>query len=278
MKSKLGESCSVCGHKLREFLKVEGFKISKCSDCGLGKTYNTLPQGSAYHRDEVYQKFSRQFINIFQRRVNIVTSFHPNPGKVLEIGSSTGLMLSLFRGKGWQVQGLEISSPAAQSAQKWGIDTLTTPIEKVNLPACSFDVVIINHTLEHLENPPQVLAKIYSLLKDGGLLLVDVPNFGSLGAKIFKSHWFALLPQEHLWHFTFEALSKLLSKNGFHLIQRSSPSGIWDYGSPFREVWQSLNGLKKRFLGNVLLAGPNLLVSLLNQGATLTILARKVKK
>lgn len=271
-------TCCICQGQIKSLFKVKGYEIYKCSNCGLGITEGLKIQKTDYHRDQVYLQEGAQFRNIFQRRVNFIEFLHLKTGKVLEIGSSTGLMLSLFKEKGWDVLGVEISKDAAQSAIEKGIPTLMCPVEEIKLPQQSLDVIIMNHTLEHLENPPVVIKKISSLLKVGGILLVDVPNFGGLSARIFRSRWFALLPSEHLWHFTYDSLFHLLNNNGLEIVKRSSPSGIWDYGNPLKEIWMSFVGLKKRFFMNVLTLIPNFVVTSLNQGSTLTILAQKVKK
>lgn len=270
------QTCFICNEKTN-FLGSSGhYKISVCPQCGLGITNNPNLQISKYHRDNEYEQESDQFKNIFQRRVNIINSLGIKPGKALEIGSSTGLLLSLLKENGWDVNGVEISPQAAEFAEKRGVKTIHTPVEKLTLPAGTFDLVILNHTLEHLQNPKEVLEKLHDLLIDDGVLLIDVPNFGSLSARIFKTSWFALLPEEHYWHFTFNSLSRLLHSSGFKVLKRTSPSGIWDYGNPLAEVVQSFIGFKKRFFMNIFTSLPNLIVTLINQGATLTVVAKKV--
>lgn len=270
------ESCVVCGTQTKFWGQVGEYQIFVCSTCGLGVTKNPNIQTDSYHRDEVYQQESSQFKNIFQRRVNLIESLNLKTGKVLEVGSSTGLFLSLLKAKGWDVTGVEISTEAAKYAQERGVPTIQDPIEKLNLPQASFDLVIINHTLEHLQNPKNVLGKLNSLLKVGGVLLIDVPNFGSVSSKLWKTSWHALLPEEHIWHFTYTSLSKLLQPSGFKILLRTSPSGIWDYGNPLLEMFQSLIGMKKRFFVNMFTLIPNLIVTKLKSGSGLTILAQKI--
>ena len=196
-------------------------------------------------------------------------------GKVLEIGSSTGVMLSLFQKLGWEVLGIEVSLASARKSQEKGIVTIIDYFEKVRLPNQSFDLVILNHTLEHLISPIEVLQKVNKLLKKDGLLLIDVPNFGSLSAKIWGGNWPYLLPQEHLWHFTDKALKKMLPKLRFKILRLSYPSGIWDYGNPWLELWQSFFTLKMRFFTNFLTLIPALVVTLLGKGTSLTVIASK---
>ena len=135
--------------------------------------------------------------------------------------------------------------------------------------------MIINHTLEHLESPKDVIKKVNSLLKKDGLILIDVPNFGSLSAQMQKNKWLYLLPEEHRWHFTEEGIERLLSDNGFKVIEKFMPSGVFDYGSPMLELWQALKGGKKRFFKDLFMAVPALILTMTGKGTSLTVLARK---
>lgn len=268
--------CLICKGKMKIFAQFEYSTIFQCQICGLGITSNLDFQIDNYHRDEFYIQDRKQFENIYQRRVNLIKSYHKKPGKVLEIGSSAGLMLFQLKNMGWEVLGVEPSKKAAHFSKKLAIPTLLNTFEGAKLPQNTFDVVIINHTLEHLSSPEKVLEKVHKILKSGGLCLIDVPNFGSLSAKIYGSKWPYLLPEEHLWHFTYQALEKLLKKTGFEIIYSEMPSGIWDYGNPLLELWQAFTGLKKRFFNDFLTALPTFFLFKFNLGTSLTILARKV--
>jgi len=267
--------CFICGGETKIFCKKGKFVIYKCISCGSGFTEGTDTKKRIYHRDDVYIGEREQFTNIFKRRTSLLGRYFKSPGKVLEVGSSTGALLSILKKEGWDVRGVEISPKAARYALEHGIPTTYSTFEKASFTKESFDAVIINHTLEHLESPKVVIEKISSLLKKGGLVLIDVPNFGSLSAGIRKDKWQYLLPTEHKWHFTFPALEKLLSDNGFKVIEKFMPSGIFDYESPWLEMWQALKGGKKRFFKDVFTALPSLLMTAAKRGTSLTVLARK---
>lgn len=271
------DMCPICGSWVSFWGKTQGHQILVCSSCGLGMTEDGQKQELGYHRDAVYQKESAQFANIFQRRIKLVNKFYPQPGKVLEIGSSTGLLLSLLKKQGWEVLGVELSKEAASEAEKRGVPTLKVPFEEAKLPLSSFDVVIINHTLEHLQDLDLTIKKVSALLKNKGILLIDVPNFGSFSAGWLKGNWPYLLPKEHFWHFTARSLTLLLEKYGLNVLAHYCPSGIFDYGNPGLEVWQSLKGFKKRFFRNILTFIPSLLVTVINRGTSLTVVAQKIK-
>lgn len=268
--------CISCGDKFKPFGKLGDAVIFKCPNCGLGLTGNSgdFEQYHAYHRDPVYIKEEKQFSNIFLKRVGIILKFKSN-GKALEVGSSTGLLLSLLRDKGWDVLGIEPSGTASGSARNRGIPTLTTTFELVQLPKQSFDLIIFNHVLEHLRDPIAALKKTKRLLKKDGLILIDVPNFGGLVARLKGVFWEYLAPKEHLWHFTKDSLLIILEREGFQIIYNQTHSGILDYGNPGKELWKSFIGGKKRFIRNLLTAVPSFLVTILNLGSGLTIVAKK---
>lgn len=273
IKKESGKSCLVCGWETRKFVQTKEHIIYKCSHCGFGYTDQLEAQAGEYHRDETYIQEEKLFENIFNRRIREVTRYIKT-GKVLEIGCSTGLMLSILQKKGFQVTGVEISKKAAEVARKRGIEVLVFPFEKIKFDK-KFDLVIINHTLEHLEDPLKVLEKAKAILTPKGYLMIDLPNFDSPLAKLLKKKWPHLLPDEHLWHFTTKSFQILFKKLDFKILTIRRVSGIWDFGNPYKEVLYSLKGFKKRFVKNVLTAVPSLVMTKLNKGSDLLVIARK---
>lgn len=269
-----GKACIVCGVKLIDFGRMHGFLLQRCENCGLGVTENFQEQKGNYHRDKVYISGSSQFRNIFRRRVGLILQYLKK-GKVLEIGSSTGVLLELLKNKGFDVLGIEPSINTADYANSKGIKTLKTTFEEAKLPNSSFDLVVVNHVLEHLYDPVSVLRKINSILKGEGCVFIDVPNFGGIKARVRGVNWEYLLPEEHKWHFTSSALKELLRRSGFEVVYMETRSGVWDYQNPILEMLQSLVGLKKRFFSNMFFLVPDFVISILGFGSGLTIIARK---
>lgn len=265
--------CISCGEKLDK-----GEKIYRCPKCGLGQTISRNDtKYHVYHRDETYKSEEEQFKNIFAKRAATISNLklQGDPLKILEVGSSTGLLLALLKKKGWGVLGIEPSKKAAEVAKERAIKTLNTSFEQAKIKKESFDLVVLNHVLEHMENPIGVLAKVSQLIKKDGIVFIDVPNFGSLSAKIFGNSWKYILPEEHRWHFTYTSLKNLLERTGFRVIFRETRSGIWDYQNPAKEIWDSARGLKKRFIPNILTAVPTYFLGKLKLGTSLTVIARK---
>lgn len=227
-----------------------------------------------YHRDKVYLENESLFKNIFTKRFELANKFIARPGKVLDVGASTGIMLDIFREHGWQTWGVE-SSVSAQSVKLKGHRVLNTFFEKATLPENYFDLVILNHTLEHMNDPAKVLEKARNVLKVGGVVYVDVPNAGGLGSIILRKKWPYLLPLEHKHQFTRQGLEKVFKQTGFKLIHFESRSGIFEYSNPILELWQSLTGLKKRFFTDLFSFPYALCATLLNMGDSMSLLGKK---
>ena len=269
----MNDLCPVCNLKTKVFAKFKNQVINKCTNCGFGFTKNLSAHLGQYHRDDVYILEEKLFENIFLKRIKKILKFKKK-GSVLEVGCSSGLMLKLFKDCGFLVLGVEISRKAAEAAMKKDIEVLTKPFEEIGFKS-KFDVIIFNHTLEHLADPFLAIKKASSLLNKEGLLYIDLPNFASLSATLKKDKWPFLLVEEHLWHFSLKSLKILFKNNGLDLVFVERASGIWDFDKPYFELLSSLVSLKKRFIGNFLTAIPTLLLSKLSLGSDLMVLARK---
>lgn len=251
-------------------------QVVKCTSCDLVRTEGKPGADYRhYHRDEDYQKFEKMFRNIFLKRVRIIELCVKGPGKVLDVGASTGTFLKLFKEKNWEVWGVE-PSESGEIARKKDLKILRQTFEKAALPKNYFDVVILNHTLEHLENSVSVLRKVKTILKNGGIVLVDVPNFGGLSSKLFGRYWRYLTPEEHLFHFTKESLAKVMKKAGFKVIHYESRSGLFEYGDPLAELWDALVTLKKRFFTDLVTLPFAFLSTSLNMGNSMSMIGKKV--
>ncbi len=270
------EVCPVCRLDIKLFAKFREYIIYKCQNCGLGFTSNLSPHFGSYHGDDSYVEEEELFRNIFLKRVKKILQFKKK-GSALEIGCSTGLMLSLLKDKGFNVEGVEISKKAARMAQKRGIDVIIKPFEEIFFKK-KYDLIIFNHTLEHLKNPFQALEKSQKILIKNGLLYIDLPNFDSLSASFLKKKWPYLLPDEHLWHFTEKSLKLLFNKLNLKIVYVEKSSGILNLDNPYLELWQSFFNLKKRFITNLATLPTAILFSKMDLGDDLLIIAKKDEK
>lgn len=141
------------------------------------------------------------------------------PGRVLDVGCSTGLFLHEMVLAGWRAQGVELSEGAADYARRrFGLDVFTGMLEDAPLAEGSFDVVTFWDVLEHVYSPSATLALAARLLKPGGLLVVHVPNWDSPERGLFGRYWAGWDPPRHLYVFDRASLSGLMEAAGFQLL------------------------------------------------------------
>lgn len=119
------------------------------------------------------QKFNNQ-ISILKKHLSLSNA------KVLDIGCGGGLFLSLLKREGADVVGIELSDSRAQYAKtKHELKIHKYPIESDFWQkgyASHFDAVTLWDVIEHVNYPFQTLQCATSVLKAGGLLMIDTPS------------------------------------------------------------------------------------------------------
>jgi SAM-dependent methyltransferase len=140
---------------------------------------------------------------------------------LLEIGCATGdLLLPLRDDFGLEVSGLEISEYASSLArEKHGLNVFTGVMGEVDFKGRTFDAVVMRHVLEHLHDPQKDLDLINDLLKPGGYLLIEVPNYDSIERRLFGKFWSGYHAPRHLFLPDTKSLKKLLEESKFNIIK-----------------------------------------------------------
>ena len=230
--SETRERCPYCGGDRIEkaFDAVEpGFSVRRCPDCGLGKTHPPLPPEriGEYYPETYYGKENVRFGPLFEaltrlfRRRRAAVLFNRVPrGAVLDVGCGRGFLLAYLKELGYEAHGMEFSDTAAWHARNvLGLEVETGDFMRSPHQRESYNAVVFWHVLEHFPDPFEALARARELLKTGGLLVVAVPNFGSLQARLFDRRWFHLDIPRHYTHFTRRALEALLERQGLRVVQ-----------------------------------------------------------
>ncbi len=155
-------------------------------------------------------------------------------GRYLDVGCGSGLALGVARAFGWQVAGIEIDGPAAEKARRFSDEVYVGDILAAPFPSGGFDVVGASHVLEHVTDPLGVLRRMLDWLAPGGLLIVEVPNAGGLGATLFGRSWRPLDLPRHLSHFTRESLTRVVEHAGGRILWCWSRAKPRDYARNLR--------------------------------------------
>ena len=105
---------------------------------------------------------------------------HP-PGKVLDVGCSSGLLSERIRALGHYVVGVDVADHPDVRAR---VDDFVVWDLDQGLPDLGgeFDVVVAADVIEHVRHPDELLARCAQVLAPSGRIIVSTPNFG---------HWYA---------------------------------------------------------------------------------------
>ncbi|QOI96779.1 MAG: class I SAM-dependent methyltransferase [Flammeovirgaceae bacterium] len=153
---------------------------------------------------------------MLQRKYSIIKKLCTT-GRILDVGCGTGEFLNTMQNRGWDVTGVEPSSAAKARAEKLLQKQLFTTVDE--LSENGYDVITMWHVLEHIGGLNEVITKLRSLLKPGGLLCVAVPNYHAYDAQKYGSGWAGYDVPRHLWHFTINSMTGFLENNRFNLLQ-----------------------------------------------------------
>ena len=167
----------------------------------------------------------------------LVPSARPS-GRLLDVGCGNGRFLVHMRALGWEVAGVEPDRQSAAIAAEQGLNVART-VPEARRPPDGFDVVTMNHVVEHLGDPVAELRQIRDLCRPGAQLGIATPNWGALSRRVLGRHWYALEPPRHVVLFTSRTLKAAVEAAGFRVVSsatRSSREGAvaWRLGSTYR--------------------------------------------
>ncbi len=143
---------------------------------------------------------------------------------VLELGCSSGSFVALMRHAGYEASGVEMSSwVVAFGKETFDVPIRVGPVESLDFPPSSFDVIALMDVLEHLPNPEATMRYCLQLLKPDGLLLIQAPQFkeGMNYNALVESHGqflAQLKSEEHLYLFSERSVKELFRRLGAEYI------------------------------------------------------------
>jgi 2-polyprenyl-3-methyl-5-hydroxy-6-metoxy-1,4-benzoquinol methylase len=165
-----------------------------------------LLKGTPVIRDR--KKLARLFVDEFKS------------GDLLEVGCGAGHRLAQFAQMGWRVLGQEIDAEAAAgAARQSGVAVHVGPLAELRERGLSFDVIVINHVIEHVVQPVDFLGTCLQMLRPRGEIICVTPNARSWGHGAFGSNWMSLDPPRHVSLFTAAALRTAARNAGFDSAQ-----------------------------------------------------------
>ena len=135
---------------------------------------------------------------------------------LLDFGCGTDGFLNHARNQGWNTLGMDVSPETIERVRRSGHRALlVSPAAWDEVENESLDLVRMNHVLEHLYNPSDVLAAIRLKMKTGAKLHLALPNPSSFTARLFRSRWFPLDCPRHVILYSPAVVKRRLAQAGF---------------------------------------------------------------
>lgn len=132
-------------------------------------------------------------------------------GSLLDIGCGTGELVLNAQCKGYVAIGIDKNKQTVSTLGCFHADIF-------NFGCREFDIITLNHILEHFADPDSLLQEAFKRLKPVGYLVVAVPNIDSWLACLLGQRWYGWsedVEGRHESMFTPGSLAYLLTKNGF---------------------------------------------------------------
>lgn len=222
------DSCPVCGMSSRIVREGRDYSERLCVRCGMAWV-SPLPSRSdarrLYERDPTvhYSRGRESTLAALEARLRQMV---PPPRRLLEVGCGAGTFLKIANSAGWDCQGIDLNPASVHEARKRGLDVRIGTISEVNSKRL-YECVSFLHSLEYSPTFAQDVRKAWELLRPGGVLVIETPNYAfhrrsrritALGG-LQKGLVLAPTTERRLVGFTDVSLAVLAKQIGFSRVE-----------------------------------------------------------
>ena len=241
LKGLVRSRCPLCGGgRARLETRIAGYQMDKCSDCCF---VFMNPRCTVEHLEAIYTvRDENELIDLYARIATpkVIAEYHeklakierivPGKGRLLDFACAAGYFFEQAGKRGWDAHGCDVGVWAGRAAAVRGLKNMHVgELDSLGFPDESFDVVYAAQVFEHLLNPMQDLTALLRVLKPGGLLYIDVPNYRTLPIMLGRDDFMLNEPPQHINYFTPATLRKLLQDAGLKSIKIGSGGGLkWE--------------------------------------------------
>ena len=240
-------------------------KIVRCLTCGL---VYAIPKGPVGDIVKDYVEMADPEYAAEEkgrrRQAQIILRFigqSKGGGKLLDIGCGPGFFLAEAKAQGWRGQGVDLSGWAKKTAmERFGVEVFQGALAEARFPSKSFDAVVMNDVIEHLEDPKSALQEIRRILKNDGILYISTPDIDSVLSRALGGGWWGI-NKYHLYYFSRETLEKMFSEVGLKSVRYGSYPRVfsWNYWTKRLQTYPSYVRMAPEFVSRTFGLGDRLL-------------------
>ena len=206
-----------------------------CQKCGLiqcnprlteeeyGRFYSTDEYRELYGGKTFLKEQEKKFVennHIFDDLTSVMKKRDLNT--ILEVGCGGGWNLIPFKKSGYSVTGLDYSEESIQQGKTYGLNIRQGSIKSLSEVNDKYDVIILNHVIEHSTNFFNDMNLITQKLNKNGIIYIGVPNIDNCHLAQFHN--------AHTLYFTPRTFLHYMSLCGLKEIDFGSAQKIHMYG------------------------------------------------
>jgi len=205
--------CKVCYANAYKFAKIENVDILKCPQCNfisymyMPKSYNELY--NKRDRGKYYKNYKKEdFFNL------ILSPYVKKGMKYLDVGCAAGLSVKIVNKLGGLGFGIDLDPDLIN----WGKKEFKTNnlfignIETIKLKEEYFDLIFLNHTIEHIFDLDKTIKNLKKILHKKGKIIIICPNYNRPFHK-------EKISGDHINYFTNQTLIKLFNNHRFKVVK-----------------------------------------------------------
>jgi len=233
------EKDCLCGHS--DFQGISqydryGFpqKTVMCKKCGLIMSNPRLTEKSyqLFYSTDIYRTIyeEQDYLEMAEDRLKNNYGFHLYEDiapvlkenkkiDILEFGCGGGWNLMHFAKKGHRVTGYDYSPGLTKVGRNFGLDLRQGTIKDIE---GEYDLIILNHVMEHFTDLINSMKTISKHLKPDGLMYIGVPNI--------DNYDLGQLQNAHVYYFTPRTLKFFMNRCGLNAIKMDAAEEIHMYG------------------------------------------------
>jgi hypothetical protein len=155
----------------------------------------------------------------FRYGLDLLESYLPGRGTLLDVGAGPGVFLEVARERGWEVSAVEFNQACVRRLQTLGFSVTNTTLEDAHFEKAAFRAATLWDVLEHILEPRAFLHRLRELMAGDGILMVAVPNVDSLVCRILHERSATFAGDSHVNFFNADTLEDLLGRCGFEVME-----------------------------------------------------------
>ncbi len=236
---------------------VADYSLEKCTKCGfVFMNPRCLPQ----HLDEIYRvRDEEELAALYEslitpskiakqaKALHSVGQLLPEKGRLLDFGCGAGHLVEQAQELGWEAHGCDVGEWIETASSNRNIDNIHVGnLDEIAFPNDHFDAAISMQVFEHLLEPLEDLAQLIRVVRPGGIVYINVPNYHTIPIMLGKDDFMLNEPPQHVNYFAPATIRRLFKEAGLTQVQVRTGDGMkWEnlFGNPIQSETAQAYGL-----------------------------------